>query len=131
MESNALTMTSTTKFHNGVLNNPLIGDIHQKPFRVSDYRGNHRRRRARRHDSARLGAAIAAPASDHRETEAEQRDASDHQITAPTLELGLADGKPRRAERGNRAERYGNHSEDQKHRRLRLRSQGLCYATGR
>src|SRR5487761_387499 len=119
MESNALTTTLATKFDNDVLNNPLIGDIYQKPLRVSDHSGNHRRRLPRRHDVAGLGAGVAAPASDHRETESEQRDAGDHQVTAPTLELDLADGKPRRGERGDRAERYGNHSEDQKHRRLR------------
>src|SRR5215469_8750141 len=112
MESNALTTTPTIIFHNDVLNNPLIGDIHKKPSRVSNHSGNHRRRLARRHDVAGLGAAIAAPASDHRETEPEQRDSGDHQITAPTLELGLADRKPCRRERGNRAERYSNHSED-------------------
>src|SRR5215469_10657068 len=115
MESNTLTTTPTTKFHNDVLNNPLIGDIHQKPFRVSDHSGNHRQRLAGRHDVAGLGAAIAASASDHREAEPEQRDAGDHQVTAPTLELGLADGKPHRRERGDSADRYGNHSEDQEH----------------
>ena|SRR5690348_10960313 len=112
MESNKLTTTPATIFNNGVLNNPLIGDIYQKPSRVSGHSGNHHRRLARRRDVVGLGADIAAPASNHRETESEQRDAGDHQVTAPTLELRLADGKFRRCERGDRAERYGNHSED-------------------
>ena len=131
MESNVLTTTLATKFDNDVLNNPLIGDIYQQPSRVSGHSGNHRRRFARRHDVAGIGADLAAPVSNHREAESEQRDAGNHQVTAPTLKLGLSDGKFRRRECGRRAERYGNHSEDQKHRRLRLRSQPLCYATKR
>src|SRR6185437_6869421 len=131
MESNKLTTTSATKFNDGVINYRLIEDIYHEATSACSQGRNHCRRLSGRDGLGEHGAGIAAPRSDHRETEPEKGEAGNHQVTAPALELGLAEGKPRCRERRACAERDGNDAEDQKHGRLRLRSQPLCYPTRR
>src|SRR5215469_2704961 len=131
MESNKLTTTPATKFNKGVINYLLIEDIHQKPSCVCSNRWNHCRRLNGRHGLAELDADVSASRSNHWEAEPQDREAGDHQITAPALKLGLADGELRRHERCNCAERNGNDAENHQHGRLRLRSLSLCYPTGR
>ena len=131
MESNKLTTTPATKFNNGVINYPLIRDIHQKSSSACRHSQIRRRRPSGRHGLAELVADVAARGSDHREAEPEESEAGDHQITAPALKLGLADREPRCRERRNCAKRNGNDAEDQKHGRLRLRIQPLCYPARR
>jgi len=131
MESNKLTMTRATIFNDGVINYYLIEDISKSTFRASSHTGPSCRCPDQRYGVADFGAIAFASRSNHRKAESQERDSGHDQVAAPAFKPCLVAGKFRCDERRGRAKRNANHTEDQEHHRLLLRSQPLSYPTGR